>query len=293
VFAGAASLRQALTLIPRIFAWLAEVAIIASPRHMVPARLLALALVAACTPSAYAPPARLISLDSPTAPRARGTDVQAEIGRIGTVFGPDLAAGNLRARHAITDKVVVEAETGMATVENEGTVVVNAPVARSTTGVPVTHASTSRDAYTGRAGAMLQGTDGAIRGALTAGLGGGYSPVAGSWTSVDVGAAVGGAGRWIRPWFTGELGLNQPLSARPFTVSYGDVDETDQTTLAMTSNVMVRSTLGLELGPIGRAFVLGLSVTRVYADSNGQLGAQPDRDGDAFIAVAAGFRARL
>jgi len=260
---------------------------------MAPVRYLALALIAACTPTAYAPPARMISLDSPTAPRARGTDVQAEIGRIGAVFGPDLAAGNLRTRHAVTDTIVVEAEGGMAKVENEGTLVVDTPVQRSTTSVPATSPSTSHSAYTGRAGAILQGTDGAVRGALTAGIGGGYSPVAGGWTSVDVGASAGGTNRYIRPWFAGDLGYNQPLSPRPFTVSYDDLDETEQTTLELTSNMMVRGTFGLELGPAESAFVLGLSVTRVFADTNGQVGASQNSGGDAFIAVAAGFRALL
>jgi hypothetical protein len=257
--------------------------------------VLALVLVAACTPSAYAPPARLISLDSPTAPAARGTDVQGEIGRIGQMFGPDVAAGNFRARHGLTDNLVVEGEGGMARVENEGTLIVNQPIARSTTGgTQVTQASDSRNAYTARGGLILQGTDGAVRGALTLGAGGGYSPVAGGWTSIDAGGSVGGTGRWIRPWFATDLGFNQPVGAHPFTVQYDDTDQTDTTTLQMTQNLMVRGTLGLELGPVTRAVVLGLSVTRLYADTNGQLGttSQSDSDG-AFVAVAAGFRALL
>lgn len=264
---------------------------------MAAARFLALALIAACTPSAYAPPARLISLDSPTAPTARGTDVQGEIGRIGQMFGPDVATGNLRARHALSDNLVIEGETGLAKVENEGTVVVNQPIARSTTGPTgtlLTSQSTSRDAYTARGGVILQGIDGGVRGALSAGAGGGYSPTAGSWTAIDVGASAGGTGRWVRPWFAGELGLNQPLNARPFSVQYGDIDQTDTTTLEMTSNLMVRGTLGLEIGPVARAVVLGLSVTRLYADTNGQLGSDAYNDaGGAFVAVAAGFRALL
>lgn len=265
---------------------------------MVAARLLALAAVmsaAACTPAAYAPPARLISLDSPTGPRARGTDVQGEIGRIGTIFGPDLASGNVRARHALSDGLVIEGETGISQVENEGVVVEHpGSLSRSTDGsVPVTTAGGSRDAYTGRAGIQLQGVDDKVRGALTAGLGGGYSPVAGGWTSVDLGASVGGTHRWIRPWFAGELGYNQPLSARPFTVQYGDSDP-EQAVLALTSNLMARGTFGLELGPVRRALVLGLSVTRIYADTNGALDSTHEQNGgDAYVAVAAGFRAQL
>jgi hypothetical protein len=258
---------------------------------MVAVRLLAVALVAACTPAAYAPPARLISLDSPTGPQARGTDLQGEVGRIGTLWGPALSNGNLRARHALSDSVVLEGETGIAHVENEGTVVTTpTSLARSTT-VPVRSTSSSRDGYTGRAGVMLQGIDGSIRGALTAGLGGGYSPVAGGWTSIDLGASAGGTNRYIRPWFAGELGFNQPLSHRSFIVDYGD---NEQAVLALTANLMARGTFGLELGPVRRAFVLGLSITRVYADTNGALDVNhAEAGGDAYVAVAAGFRALL
>jgi hypothetical protein len=261
---------------------------------MVPARFLAVALIAACTPAAYAPPARLISLDSPTAPRGRGTDVQGEIGRIGTLWGPDLASGNIRARHGLSDNVVIEGETGVSQVENEGVVVTNPGLARTTGAtVPVRTASDSRDAYTGRAGVILQGIDDKVRGALTAGVGGGYSPVAGGWTSIDIGASAGGTHRWIRPWFAGELGFNQPLSSRPFVVQYGDSDP-EQAVLALTSNLMARGTFGLELGPVRRAVVLGLSVTRVYADTNGALDTNHEQSGgDAYVAVAAGFRAQL
>lgn len=250
-------------------------------------RILAFAVLAACTPAAYAPPARFTPLDSPSAPTAGGTDVQGEVGRLGTIFGPSLVDGNVRARHAMTDHLVLEGETGMAGVTNEGSVVTES--ARTTIGVEHPQ-STSRDAYTGRAGAILQGIDGGVRGALTAGIGGGYSPVAGGWTSVDIGAGFGGTYRWIRPWFNGDLGVNQPVSARPFTVAYGD---NESTTLALQPNLMLRGTLGLELGPVDRAFVVGLSVTRVIADSNGASGSARSDGDDGFVGIAAGFRARL
>jgi hypothetical protein len=182
--------------------------------------------------------------------------------------------------------VVVEAEAGMTAVTNSGEVVTQA--ARSTSG-PAT-ASTSRDGYTGRGGLILQGVDGAVRGALTAGLGGGYSPVAGGWTSVDIGGGFGGTHPWVRPWFNGDVGFNKPVGARPFTVAYGDNEET---TLELTANAMVRGTLGLELGPVDRAFIVGLSVTKVIADSNGALGADNSSGHDGFVGIAAGFRARL
>jgi hypothetical protein len=253
---------------------------------MRPVAFAAVTVLGACTPAAYAPPARLNPLDTPSGPGAGGTDVQGEVGRLGTVFGPSLVDGNVRVRHAITEHVIVEGETGMAAVTNPGEVVTSS--ARSTT-TPAS-ARTSRDGYTGRGGVILQGVDGAVRGALTVGIGGGYSQVAGGWTSIDVGAGFGGTHRWVRPWFTGDVGMNQPVSPRPFTVAYGDSEDT---TLEMTANAIVRGTLGLELGPIDRAFVVGLSVTKVIADSNGAFGADRSSGNDGFIGIAAGFRARL
>jgi hypothetical protein len=256
---------------------------------MPPVRLLALALVAACTPAAYAPPARMITLDSPSGPRAKDTDLQTELGHVGTIWGPSLTSGNLRARHAVSDSVVIEGETGLSRVENEGTVVAS-QVQRTASGAVET-TSDSRNAYTGRAGVILQGVDNKVRGALTAGLGGGYSPVAGGWTSFDIGAGVGGTHRWIRPWWTGELGYNQPLSSRPFVVDYGDSEEA---VLALTSNLMARSTVGLELGPEDSAFIVGLSVIRIFADTNGALDAtHAQSGGDAYMSIAAGLRVLL
>jgi hypothetical protein len=256
---------------------------------MPPVRLLALALIGACTPAAYAPPARMVTLDSPSAPRAHDTDLQTELGHVGTIWGPSLTSGNLRARHAVSDSVVIEGETGLSRVENEGTVVASSE--RTSSGTVETRGSDSRNAYTGRAGVILQGVDGRVRGALTAGLGGGYSPVAGGWTSFDIGAGFGGTHRWIRPWWTGELGYNQPLSSRPFVVDYGDDEEA---VLALTSNLMARSTVGLELGPEDSAFVVGLSVIRIFADTNGALDANHAQSGgDAYMSIAAGLRVLL
>lgn len=251
----------------------------------------AVLVASACTPAAYAPPSRPIALDSPTAPRAGGTDVQGEVGRIGAFWGPDLVDGNLRVRHAVSDLVVVEGEAGMAYVDNDGSVgVPSSTAARTTTtpGTPVLQGG-SRDAYTGRGGVVLQGGHGPVRGALTAGLGGGYSPTAGGWTSVDVGASAGGTNHWLRPWAAVDLGLNTPWSHRVFVVDYGD----QSSTLALTRDAIVRVTCGLELGPVGRALVLGLSVTQVIASDDGVLGDQADAGDDGYVGVAIGFRARL
>lgn len=234
----------------------------------------------------------MIALDSPSGPAAHDTDLQGELGRVGAIWGPDLMSGNVRARHALTDHLVLEGETGLSRVENEGTVVATPTLQRTTSGTIETQgASDSRNAYTGRGGVVLQGVDGAVRGALTAGLGGGYSPVAGGWTSIDIGAGFGGTNRWVRPWLSGELGYNQPLSQRAFIIDYGD-DE--QAVLQLTANFTMRTTAGIELGPTDSALLVGMQVTRVVANSNGALDEGHRSSGDdGFIALAAAFRVLL
>jgi hypothetical protein len=251
--------------------------------RMSPVRYAALALIAACTPVAYAPPSRLISLDSPTAPRAGGTDVQAEVGRLGSIFGPDLVDGNLRTRYAIDDGLAVEGEAGVARVMNEGNVYTETPSGNLRT------QDATRTGYTARAGIIRHGRDGSVRGAVTAGLGGGYAPIAGGWASADVGASVGGTNHWVRPWFAGDLAYNQPVSSRRFAVSNDD----SETTLEMAANGMVRLTIGLELGPENCALLLGFSVTTVLASSNGVLDNEPHDGNEGFLTLAAGFRAQL
>ena len=255
-------------------------------------RFLPLLLAAACAPEAYAPPARAIALDAPTVPRAGGTDAQAELGAIGTVFGPSLSDSNLRIRHAVSKSVVIEGETGRLRDEDAGSIVAVQPVARTSGTAPTAPAqpsNPSRDAYTGRAGVMLHGRDEHVQGALTAGLGGGYSPTAGGWTSIDVGGSFGGTNHWIRPWTSGDLGVNLPWGSRELVVS----DGTTETALVMTSDLMARWTVGVELGPPAYTALLGLSFTRIFADSNGALGASAAPGGDGYIGAGVGFRARL
>ena len=64
--------------------------------------------------------------------------------------------------------------------------------------------------------------------------------------------------------------------------------------LALTSNLMARSTVGLELGPEDSAFVVGLSVIRIFADTNGALDTNHAQSGgDAYMSIAAGLRVLL
>ena len=70
-------------------------------------------------------------------------------------------------------------------------------------------------------------------------------------------------------------------------------DGTTETALVMTQDLMARWTIGLEIGPPAYTALLGLSVTRIFADSNGALGASAGPGGDGYVGAGVGFRARL
>jgi hypothetical protein len=250
--------------------------------------LLALTLLAACAPALYTPAARPFSLDTPTTPAVGHQDVQADVGHGSEIFGPDIFAGSGRLRHAVSEGVVVEGEAGVMRVLHDGT------------------RSDGSSGYTGRGGVMLRSEeDGAVRGALTAGLGGGYAPVAGGWGSVDVGLAAAGTNHWFRPLFGVEGMLNHPIGAKTFTVSFADGAGVNgapptptMTTLRFTDNGMLRFTFGFEVGPPDRALLLGMSLTQIMAASDGVVSTTntdpPAKDrSPAFMSVSVAFRMSL
>jgi len=231
-------------------------------------------VLAACSPAAYAPPSRGFALDSPIAPTAGHQDVQGDLSRIGApVFGPDLVSGQARVRHALTPEVTVEGEAGILEVTNGGTT------------------SVSREGYTGRAGVMLgRELNDEIRGAITAGVGGGYAKAAGGWTAIDVGVAAAGEGRYVRPFLAAEVSLDRAISGHRFTVTDGD----SETVLRLANNATVRGTLGIEFGRPEAAVLLGISLARIFANDNGVVsGSSSTDDTDLFIAIGAGVRIAL
>ncbi|MDB4954435.1 MAG: hypothetical protein JWO36_2004 [Myxococcales bacterium] len=216
-----------------------------------------------------------------------GTDLQIGAGGLGRFYGPHLVDGNVRVRHAMTGSLLVEGETGAMRVVNDGE-------------------AGSRNAYTGRGGMMLRTTNpGGAQAAASIGLGGGWSRVAGTWGSLDIGGSLIG-----RPLFESKTFSHSNLSARPVEITqhlgrpllamdasynqpFGDhpflVTDTDghATALHLTQNVTVTTTLGLELGDSATSFVIGLSGIYVVAGSNGVIEAVPDRaSADTMFVVA-------
>ncbi len=234
--------------------------------------VITLALAGGCSTVALTPNARSFPFDSPTTPGVGEADVQAAGSLVGTVFGPEAVNGDLRYRRTLTPQVTVEGEGGVLHITNDGS-------------------GPHRNAYTGRVGVLAHPTDDAdVRTALTAGIGGGLAPATGGWASVDVGAAVGGSHRWVRPFIGGDLSYNKVVVSDPFEVAGAD---------GAPVALRLPDTFGARdrwprARPPDRAVVLGFSIARMF-------GLESDRAADAtapspdeiVIALGAGVRIGL
>jgi hypothetical protein len=204
---------------------------------------LAFLLVAsACAPAAVTPPSRTLAMESPLAGPPGHSDLQLAVGHAGTgVFGPSLSTGAGSLRTTVEPGVVVEAEGSVLKVDNQGD-----------TSAP------SRTGYTGRLGVLLQSDD--QRSALVLGAGAGTSPATGAWAAADVGGVLTGKNHWVRPVLGSAVGYSAPLDNHTFVV----YDDHDPITLQLPRNIYARLDLGLEIGPPGRALLLGVSIAQFW-----------------------------
>ncbi len=222
------------------------------------------------------PPSRTIALESAGAPDVGHDDVQIGVSRIGTIWGPELVAGDTRVRRAVTPGVVVEGEAGIMHLLNEG-------------------GGDNRNAITGRVGVLLRPPEYAtqeLRVALLLGLGGGHAPAAGNWGTFDIGAVLSGSHRWIRPLVGASAGMSRPFSDTTFMVTEANGDTT---TLQLPRNLTAQFTAGLELGHQDKALVLGATMTHFWLAEPRILAPEPDsiEDRDVFFALGAAARFAL
>ncbi|MEZ4403171.1 MAG: hypothetical protein R3B06_24315 [Kofleriaceae bacterium] len=243
------------------------------PRVAPLALLLAALPTTACTPSAITPPARTFAFDSATAPAVGQTDVQVDLARAGTPFGPELIAGGGRVRHAVRPGILVEGEAGTFAITNEGS-------------------GPGRMAYTGRAGAMFrpEGAEG-LAVAFNLGAGGGYAPAAGGWASADLGAVVTGTNRWVRPVLGVDVSHSRPIGNKVFTVTEPDGTASK---LRLPVTTSLRGTAGLEIGPPDRAVILGASWLHGYRDQRSRVDSTADEpSAEDYLLLGAGVRVGL
>jgi hypothetical protein len=227
-------------------------------------------VVGACTPRAVTPPSRTFVIDSPSAPEPGHSDVQLDAAGIGSLWGPELVGGNARLRRTIEPGVSVETDAGVLHVTNPGE-------------------ASDRNGYTGRLGVLLHSRDKHL--ALGAGVGGGLSPTAGGWGSVDVHGAISGAHCYIRPMLGGGIGYSTPLGDTTFVVHQAGGDGSG-TALQLPRNVIGELHLGLELGPPDKALVLGASLLHFWLREGSRVGdpAQFTHEEDDFAALGIGLR---
>lgn len=206
----------------------------------------------ACSYAAYTPPSRTMPLETAAAPALGKTDLQIEANMVGAVMGFDTSNGAARLRRGVTDHVAVTAEAGVLHV-NHG------------------DGNTDPDAYLGRVGFHVHSSV-APRIALTGGIGSGYSSVAGSWATGDLGVVVSKETRHLVPFGAFEVYGSTPIREQPFTYTDGDSTQTDM--LKPTRGV--RGTVGFEWrpfepGPDSRTSLLaGFQYGRIADDDEGE-----------------------
>ncbi|MDQ3366309.1 MAG: hypothetical protein M3680_12865 [Myxococcota bacterium] len=223
-------------------------------------------VAAGCTPRAVTPPARTLVMQSAALPEPGHQDVQVEVSRIGTIWGPELVGGGARLRHTVASNVALEADAGLLRVINAGD-------------------GGNRNAHTGRLGVVVTLPDQRL--AVGGGIGGGYSATAGSWGTVDVGAVLSGKHQHVRPQLGGTFGYGTPLGDQTFTVSEPDGSTTE---LRLPRNTFAQVNAGLELGPRRSAVLVGASMIRFSLHESDFADGSPGSGDDLYLALGIGVR---
>lgn len=227
--------------------------------------ILIVALVS-CRPYALTPPARMMPMSPAQIPARSAWDAQLDGGLVtGAQDGPGIALGNLRYRRGVTDDVALVADAGYAAAFGSASTDLHQGAGMVRIGGQITQPSSIGDV------------------AAFGGVGGGYAPAAGAWTSVDVGGALTGTHRFIRPFLVGDAFGSLPWATQVFECCGSGIDAH---MLRLPPTVGLQVSLGLEIGPRARAFVIGL----LGALMQGAATDVQDAKGQAYLALGIGFR---
>lgn len=173
----------------------------------------------ACSQRVYSPPSQAFGLGPVTAISEGSQTLDVELATHKQVFDPGLFSGAARLSHGIGRRTEV-------------------------TGEGTAYSVSGRQIYAGRAGVRHSPGEDL---ALFAGAGGGYAPIAGGFTTLDAGMAVGIDNCVLVPVLQGSAFVSQPIAPRAVDVSDSDVMQTD--TPATTLGATVRGGLRLSLAP--------------------------------------------
>lgn len=199
----------------------------------------------ACSRNVYTPPARPVVLSSPATTAKGGTAVRAQASSASELFGPTVLAGSAGVRHGYSDDLELVIDTSYAQITE-----------RSASG-------TNRGIGMARVGAKYR-PFASQHVALIGGVGGGYSPAGGSYSSVDAGAIVGYENRYVVPFLHGGAFASVPLAPKEVNVtSPGDEAEhfdTPENTAGLTLGAGVRVPLAIDATSI----LVGVSHTHLW-----------------------------
>ncbi len=191
-------------------------------RSLLPLLLVTLP-ASACSNASYTPPSRTMPLETAQAPAVGQTEAQLELNQVGAVLGFDTSNGAARLRHGVTDNLAVSVDLGLLHVNGDST-------------------QRERNAVLGRVGAHVH-APGTSYVALTAGVGGGSSSLAGRWASADVGVVLSGDSKYAVPFLSGEAFVSRPIDPPAFSFQSGEHVVTTQ----LTPSRGARATAGVAL----------------------------------------------
>jgi hypothetical protein len=228
-----------------------------------------LAPIAACSYASYAPPARTMPLETAVAPAVGHGDVQIEGNLVAAIFGFDTTNGGVRLRQGIDEHVAISGDLGVLTVNGE------------------TAGGEDHRAYLSRVGVHVHQADRAPGPhiALTGGIGGGTSALAGRWAAFDLGVIASSNGTYVVPFIAVDGFASVPVDAKDFTWTDSSGDpKTDR----LTPTAGYRFTAGLEVRPYGgpdsEVSLLGGVMIGGIADAD---------DDEVFLGLGAAVRATL
>ena len=216
-----------------------------------------LLLVGACNHNVYTPPSRAFAIASPQVLADGQTTARANVSSSSQLFGPEIVAGSAGIRRGLANNVELVADASYAQV------------------VESSAAGTNRNIAMGRIGGKAHPTE-SHNLAVTAGVGGGHAPAAGTYASADVGAVVGYENRYLIPFASVGAFASVPIDPKEVdTTQPGDSAQeldTPEKTLGLTVGV------GLKIPLQTSALLLGMTWVHVRDDDSQ----------DGFMTIGAG-----
>lgn len=221
-----------------------------------------LPIVGACSHNVFSPPSRPITLTNPATLDKDETVVRATGSISEEILGPSIVAGSVGARHGIKSRVEVVADISYAQVVEES------------------EAGTNRGIAMGRAGVKLNPKE-SNHVAVLAGIGGGYAPAGGAYTTADIGFAGGYENPYAIPFVNLGVFASIPLNPKEIDTTLLGSSEGHSDTPKNTFGVTMGA--GVKVPINTSAVVFGVNITRLADDDTVEV----------FLGVGVGIETKL